>query len=566
MSESTVSYDTYFQHGLPDRDAMDRHWTGERYNADLAALGVSNPELTDRDVAQIRFPYMQASRHLHIEEHPIEVGAVQPNKPLQERLTGTRYENWELAAAVMRLSADAHDVAYKNVDADPQGRNAWPSQVRRLINGMADWQIRVQDGERHYETFLTEKGKADELTRIVAYLFELPEDGVLSHKTGGSNEFDSALAMVQFLKQHAIEGQKQPIERVDIIAVAAIIAATIPFRPNASADERGTLAEGFMEQLGRRVHKVLLDIGEDPHTAYRTTNAIMAMGVCVANRDTAPFTRPDNASALTSGARKLRAEELVVDGRHIFREPVTTMSGLTRAARLISSAPGLYEKIMRGLIQPDTVPKFVVPFDDDGQLIGIEHSYPPQAIHAQAAGNVKENVGYSRDFFLIHEVGIVAGRVLLRHAGELDSEVPGAVKADVWLTTMQPTGEHFDRLQSEGGKALTLYQELSGITQHTGLDLVPRKSPLSALVLGAAGLAGAIQLSDIVQRHWEQFDATKESDPYFDTVRAEEFRSALLEYVGPHNYNAILDVLILAADFYDKPKRLAALEQLKVPS
>ena len=564
MSITAEAYDTYYQYSLPDEAALDRHWTGERYNDDLAALGVGNPAVTDLDVSMVRFPYMQPSRYFHRKNHPIEVGNVQPNEPLQEMLAGTLYEDPVRAAVVMRFAGDFHDIGYKNVDADPFGRNAWPPHLIKLIDGMADWQPRVIDDERHYETYLTDKGKNDELTRMVAYLFELPEDGVLSHKTGGSNELDSALAAVQFLKRHGIDNQEKPLEKVDLVAVAAIIAATIPFRQNARLDEHGNLIEGNMERLGRRVHTALLGIGYDSRVAYRTTNAIMAMGACVANRDASPFMRPDNMPAMANDARLLRAEDLVLDGRHVFREPVTTMSGLTRGARLMYSAPGLYQRIMLGEIPPEDVPTFMVPFDDEGQLRGLEYSYPPQEAHTQATGHVHENVEGTRDLFLIHEVGITAGRVLLRQTRELDSEVPGGVEADVWISTMQPTGEKFDQLQARGGMALKLYQELSRTAHYTGLDLVPDRHPLSMMVLGSAGLAGTLELSGIIQGHWEQIDTSlHESDPYFDTARAEEFRAALLEHVKSHNYNTMLDILMHAALFHYDKKRLRALERQK---
>lgn len=566
MSLSAAEYDVYYQYGLPDEKALARHWTGERYNEDLAALGVSNPSVTDLDVAQIRGPYMQDSRSLHIDDHGVETGNVQHNSPLEERLAGTPFADWARAAADMRIGGDCHDVAYKHVDADPMGRNAWPRPIINLIDGVAAWRVDVINNERYYETFLTDKGRREGglLTRIVANLFELPQDGALTHKAG-SNELDSALIAKQFLEKHGIKDKDRPLELLDVVAVAAIVAATIPFRPNATIDEHGNIVEGAMERLGRRVHAALLEIGEDPKTAYRTTNAIMAMSVCVANRDTWAFTRPDNASNLIHGARQLKVEEALVDGRHILREEATTMSGLVRAARIMYSAPGLYQKIIRGEIPPQDVPTYVVPFDDEGNLRGLEYSYPPQEAHRQATGYVEENVDVSGAFFALHEVGTIVGRCMLRRTPELDSEVPGGVDSRVWLAAMTPVGEHFRALQEQGGKGLLLYDELAGGALPVR-RLTTRKSPLSALILGAAGLTQAMELSELIQTHWEQAEAMGEADPYFNLRRAQELDAALLQRTGARNYNKILDVLILAANLHADPERLAALEQLKVPA
>jgi hypothetical protein len=563
MSLSTVEYDAYYQYGLPDDEALARHWTGERYIKDLAALGVSNPSLSDLDVAQIRGPYLQESRGLHIDDHGVETGNVQRNRALDERLAGTPFADWRRVVAVARIAGDCHDVGYKHIDADPFGRNAWPPQIVHLINGIAEWSVDVVNGERLFTTSLTEKGRSEEesLTQIVASLFEFPEDGALSHK-GGSNELDSALVAKQFLQKHGIDGKEQPLEALDVIAIAAIVAATIPFRPNASVDEHGNIVEGVMEKLGRRVHAALLKIGEDPKTAYRTANAIMAIGVCVANRDTWAFMRPNNASNLINGARQLKAEEALVDGRYVLREEATTMSGLLRAARIMYSAPGLYQKIISGETPSAQVPTFVVPFDDEGNLQGLEYSYPPQEAHTQAVGYVEENVDIAGSFFPLHEVGIAIGRSFLRLARELDSEVPGAVNSKVWLSGMAPVGENFADLMAQGGKGLMLYQELAGRALPVR-RLATRKSPLSALALGGAGLTQAMELSGLIQTHWVQAEAAREPDPYFNRQRAEELNAALLLRVGPQNYNKILDVLILAADLKNNPGRLEELEKLR---
>jgi hypothetical protein len=424
----------YFQHGLPDEEATARHWSGQRYNEDFAALGVSNPAVTDRDAAQIRMPYMLDSRYLHDEWHPIEVGNVQPHEPLQEILAGTPFEDWNRAAAIMRIAGDIHDVGYKNIDADPHGRGAWPAQIVRLINGVADWRVNVVDGERLYETFLTDKGRsADEaLTQMVAYLFELPEDGALNHKTGGSNEFDSALAGVQFIKKHAIENKERPMAMVDVVAVAAIVAATIPFQPNASVDEHGRITEGFMERLGRRVHKTLLDIGYDPETAYRTTNAITAMGVCVANRDTGPLTRPDNAPGLIHGARLLKTEETVLDGRHALREPVTTMSGLTRMARICARRPACIKRLCaatyRQVVSPSLWFHSMTRAIYAAWSTRIHHKkYTPKPRHMSPKMSI-----YPTIFLRCHGVGITLGRCLLRKTGRtgLGSARRGGLQGD----------------------------------------------------------------------------------------------------------------------------------------
>lgn len=562
---STEVYNAYYQHRPPDEDYLDFFWSGEQFNHELAALGVTSPSVTDMDVAELRLPYLQESRLFHDKDHPPQVGDVLPHESLLKILAGTPFEDLGRTRAVTNKAARSHDVYYPNVDATPSGTNGMPPQLERIIGGIVRCKMKINSaGDRLFETALTPEAyrSPDELTQLVNYLFDVPRNGRLDHKHGG-NEWGSALSEVHFNRMLAEEGKAQPLDKLDIIAITALIAATIPFQPNARI-ENGSVVPGFMEKLGGRVRTLLLQMGYDQKNASNITNAITALGVSMGNRDTSPFMRPNGAPLLIHGARLLRAEEAIVGDRHILRSLATTMSGLMRAARSVSSAPGLYRKIIRGEVPHHRVPKYVVPFDEQGNLLSIEQSYPSQAMHNQAAHIVRENVDISGTFFDLYGVGVSAGRCALRLGGELDSEVPGSVNARVWIPSMAPTGKNFEKLK-QGGRGWSLYKEFAkGTSQAAVGRLTTRESPLSALVLGGAGLRGAMKLAGLLQAHWDQADAAGEEDPYFNEDRAQAFDTALLDTVGAPNYNTILDVLILAANFHNNTARRERLEQRKV--
>jgi hypothetical protein len=591
---SRAEFDLHFGFNPSAEDAA-QYWRGERYNTYFRALDVSNPQVMDEHALLIRACYDQLSRYFHKESHPRFVANAElirppeselPEKPIARWLknSGTRYARLERASAVMGLAGDFHDSAYMNVDAAAEnGKGAFSPEFMQLINGVAVTNNQVIDGVRIHSVELTDKGRQDPFTQIAARLFDVPESGSLTHQQGG-NEFASALAALQFMKQHALDGEEKPLDTVDAIAVAATIACTIPFKPNAGVDEQGNITEvteGFVQKLGRRVQTELLAAGEDPETVWHTTNAIMTTAVEVANRDTAAFTQFDNWAALTNGGRELKLEGIIFEGKYILREPETTISGLLFAAGLMRSAPGLYQLFLQGKIPPDQVPKFFVPFDDDGNLEGLESSYPPQRVHEQAAINTRENVRLSSIFFQLHELGIAFAAVMATLAGEPHAEVPGFVNAmlqQLPTEPLKPPLGALDALQTADDAGFALYRELAEGTHQADLgEATTKASPMAAFILATAGLEKALKISDLVQRHRDEAQLAEEKHVYSGYeendlenpgafARAQEYRQALLgdEGIGPVNHDRLVRFLILAAVAASRTDRADALRNFLV--
>jgi len=272
-------------------------WTTEHMRGYLTALGATNPQVTTKDVESIRNCYDQQpqNRSYHALGHGTFVG--QPDIPdalaqkLSDRMPPDR------ARANTAVIGMYHDVAYPHVDEiGPNGTRAWPTVLRERINGMADYVRTTESDKPVFTTTLTERGKADPVTQLVAGIFEVPDNGII-HNQGG-NEFVSALAAANFLAEKGVPTRS-------IIGVAAGIAATIPFKLALGTDEQGNVTDGHMGQLAQRVHRALLKSGAStPEYAWQDTNDAMLLAVQEGNRDIAPFIKPNNFAEVVHGGRR----------------------------------------------------------------------------------------------------------------------------------------------------------------------------------------------------------------------------------------------------------------------
>lgn len=576
MSVAPEIYELYFEPDSPPPDPYHTHWSGERYNRLLGVLGVENAEVTDAEVDPFEFAGMQTSRYFHtaydqgdIIAHFRHVAYTTLPGPLHDRLQGTRYENEEHAKAIVGFIGDPHDAIYPSVDSDEHGNNLIYPDLEPYLAGMAIAGSEMIDGERMYWSQLTDKGRDDPLTKMVAYIFGAPLEGRLYHRAGndrkgGASEFLSALCKLQFHNQRAIQKDKQQLHPVDQVAIAAGIACTIPFQPNFSIDEEtGEITEGFVEQLGRRVHEMLVAAGENEEGAWDLANAILALGVHAANRDTGAFTVEDNFPALTNGARLLKLEDIRINGKAVLREQETTIAGLVRTAWLFVSAVGLYHRIIKGEIPANRVPKTFIPFDRQGNPKTVNDSYPPKEVVDQAVEYVEENIRLSALFFTLHEVGIVAAACFATKVGEPNAEVPGFVRAMLLRDNMMVPQEVTEANLDEDG--LALHTELGEGTHQMNLEtLTTQRSPIADLILCAAGLGKALRISEVIQRQREEARVADELDPYSDEARADELLEVLLDAVGPRYYNMIIRLLERAARYARKPERALELRKLLV--
>jgi hypothetical protein len=196
------------------------------------------------------------ARFFHGSEHIFDV------------VRGTRAGDQAGADPLETLAILFHDVVYVQVDG------ALDQRIARILEGV----IRHEDGGGYRLADLD--ALAEPLVLHVAQVFGLSSGQELS-PFAGLNEFASALVAAR---------QLGPLLReVQVIAVAACIEATIPFR---GLDQRGL---GPYDRLAERLRRLSLD--GRPLDEVRVAEAV-TRAVRVANSDVGNFGDPDPATFL----------------------------------------------------------------------------------------------------------------------------------------------------------------------------------------------------------------------------------------------------------------------------
>jgi hypothetical protein len=556
MSER-LSYEAYLHFSSPEENP----WRAELISDYLRLLSDESkmPALvTDQEVDTILFCYDQAPsyRAYHGLNHGGFVGQPEAPDVLVEQLSD-RY-TVEQAKATLALAGLFHDVAYKHVDAiDEVGTRAWPTVLRSLINGMADYSVMTSGGERVFTTRLTDEGKQDEITKMVAHIFDVDEEGI-AHNQGG-NEFDSALAAAKFL-------DVKDVLPKHIIAITAAIAATIPFKPAVETDERGLVTDGRMSTLAEKIKSAQLAYSEGVYQPdWQDTNDIMLLSVHLANRDISPFIQPDNFADVVSGGRGIKREE-VSELRVASPETIRT---LARVATIQRSAPFLHQGLggNQKPVSARQVPHVYIPRDSKGVPLGIDYSYPPMDIYDEAVGNVERNARMASGFFRAHEAGIVLVASLATLIGEPDAPVPGIVDANHWRSSTRPQGEIFDNLSEE---EMLVYNELMYGFSQTDIDVITHhRSPVGGMIYGAVGSQEMANLSAYIQSLRAQAREIGDQDPFCDPVIAQHYIETIKTLIGSDNFNGILNELDRVARYFlddphrGNPDRIARLNALR---
>ena len=516
-------------------------WATDFLNHHLRVLGAREPVVTIGVVDSIRNCYAQqpSNRYYHGPDHASFVGAPHVPKTLAERLS---YFSKPQAESLLAVAGLWHDVAYKHVDAfDGTDQRAWPTALRKHIDGMAEYAMTLQNGKPIFRTFFTDEGQADAVTRMVAGIFDVGENGII-HNQGG-NEFDSALAATKFLERQGASSES-------IVAVGALIAGTIPFRLSADKDQHGTIVDdGYMGQLAKRVKEVSLTLEDEIYQpSWEQVNDIMLLTTHMANRDISPFILPNNAPDVIQGGRQVKKEEV-----RALRAGVTTMGELVASASQEASAPLLYSWLRSDVgisvpVPADNVPSIYLPRDNEGQIMVGSESYPPQIIFEEALEITRENCDLTSLYFEAHEVGISFAASIATLIDEPDAPVPGFVYSQIWdykapEIGIKTAGEHI------------VYKELMEGTHQIDVDsATPRRSPIAATLLTRLGAEGIRALS----RQIKEIRSTNAElmNPFAERGVAESFFNETRELIGEDFTQAIITELQrVATHFQDDPVR-----------
>ena len=172
-----------------------------------------------------------------------------------------------------KLAALFHDSVYLQLD-----RGFEPHVRARL-----DDAVQMEAGEVRLRSVAIMDSELSICLQLFGY-----EPGQVLPAFGGMNEFLSAVLATRLLKRY--------LSTVDLIAVAACIEATIPFRgPDAKGRSAAqVLAQRVLAQLQERVAGISTD------QAQAAATAIVRDAVGLANRDVGGFADPDARSFLSS--------------------------------------------------------------------------------------------------------------------------------------------------------------------------------------------------------------------------------------------------------------------------
>jgi hypothetical protein len=516
-------------------------WREDVLAAHMSRLGATG-KVTDDDVQRIRFCSEQAPdlRLFHGLPHGAFVG--QPEAP-PKLLAALSPDFRAMASSILFIAGVFHDAAYKHVDEiDDRGTRAWPGVLRDLVGDYIRYDRETVDGKAVFTTHIKDRDPPDAVTSMVAHIFGVGPEGIV-HNRGG-NEFDSALAAAQFLREKGVP------PRV-IVAVVAAIAATVPFRPALDL-EGASLPDGHMGELAQRVRTATLSLnGVDYQPDWPDTNDMMTLAVHLSNRDISPFTEPDNFARVVDGGRRIKAEELPE-----LRDAVTNIEELVRAAGIERSAPFLYQGLAGGRqpVPPEHVPHLYVPRDANGRPMGIEHAYPPVHVYRAAVHYTERNTQLATLFFKSHEIGIAVAASIATLIGESRAPVPGIVRAQSWHPRAVPPQARIDAME-EGHQQV--YRELMFGEQQHDIDIVtPHRSPIGGMVFGTVGMAGVNHLSQFIKGIREEAAARGQFDPFSEAATAQRYLDEIRRMVGEDVFRQITTELHRVAVFYrDDPVR-----------
>lgn len=493
-------------------------WRPDAINEHLHALGAE--PITEDQAAALKKCYEAAYRYYHGVGH----GGYMGLSKVPGALIG-RFERMNVgeANALLAIAGLFHDTVYKHVDVDPKNpKTAWAPDVHEKIGDFATYDPATVADKNTSITRLTETGRRDRVTRMVATMFGIDPDAENASikVVDGGNEFDSALYAAKFL-------EVQDVGDETILKAVTMIAATIPFRP--SREEEGyPYPDGFMGVLAERLRKIpLSDDGSE--RSWADVNDTMLLSVQLANRDILPFLLPNNIAGLVHGGRMVKKEEVPELRKETERIREMTMSQLAAAAKIMRSAAALYGMLAdEGAVKAEYVPKLYVfrdehgrPRKQDGFGDPVDDAYPPVHVYEAWVENVRENTRRGKLYFQAHEAGILTARALAAAVESTrDALVLDFVSADLWDLGID---EVYATLEAADPDAFVVSRLMTTGERQQRIDPVtPERSPIGGTLLAWMGSGRMEELSQFIQDVYKEH---KESnpDPFGDQTIARAF-------------------------------------------
>src|SRR5688572_5379870 len=134
---AALSYVSYMTFAEPQINS----WRPEVISGYLQQLDAADTHVTELDVESIRLCYDQrpSFRYYHGPSHGEFVGQPDAPEALRQRLSPRTSP--EQTQAILAVAGLFHDVAYKHIDALPDGSRAWPTVLRKRIGEFADYSV-----------------------------------------------------------------------------------------------------------------------------------------------------------------------------------------------------------------------------------------------------------------------------------------------------------------------------------------------------------------------------------------------------------------------------------------
>jgi len=515
--------------------------TTTRLSSWLQRFSAKDTSATLNDIQGITWCYKGPYRKYHSVDHAIFMGQEYLPPAVLDALEVPRIK--EQATAITAFSGYYHDAAYKHVDGAVDPKEAWPKVLVEQIGTFVRFEKTEDPTSKKaiFTTFLTDAGKADRMTRLVADIYGVTDAGLTN--MAGSNEFDSALAAAKFLEKRGANDKT-------ILAVVTAIAGTVPFRPSRSDDTR--TPDGHMGELAHRLHDVAAKHGTP--LAWNEINDIMRMAVYLGNRDVSQFFSPHFVD-LAHGGIQIKIEELpeLRPGSE-----VTTIQGLFKAASTNKSSPFLYKGLQDPSfgVQPENIPHFYIPRDAAGNATSESAAYPPISEYTRDVQQIKDNARITTDYFESKKVGLAVAAALATFVGSKDATIREFVDANLWEDTARPPESALSKLSDDERKVYTALMDGRGKGSLSPVEV--DRAPIAGMVAGLAGKDKTHQL----------FEQVKDRDSFDDPVEAGKFIRQVRDIIGKEGLDTITRQLAIVArsNQHEKsnPLRADALERVSV--
>lgn len=209
----------------------------------------------------------------NIERIAISVHSAMENKKRVYHSSRHVFDMCEGMNARQTIAALFHDIVYYQIDGD------FPYQVREILTPVIKFD----------EAFITLEiiDQTNSTVKLCADVFGFKSGQNLS-VYGGLNEFLSAVVAATLLSPY--------LNKTDLLAIIAMIEATVPFRP---ADESG---QGFITDLGIRIKEICHDLSllNSDNAINLYTDEVLIEAIAIANRDVGGFAESNHAKFLSS--------------------------------------------------------------------------------------------------------------------------------------------------------------------------------------------------------------------------------------------------------------------------